>query len=261
MRTEFLTLMVTTHCTLRCAQCALSIPYISNVHYPFDDIALSVKNAFQLYDIVGEFMISGGEAILHPDIVKIIEECSRYKKQYHTLKFYTNATVIPWEELLLCLKKHCVVRIDDYNVHSKAAEWVRLCEKYGCPYEIRDYRGEKDQQWQGGWLDVLGTLSYRDYTKDQIKEVYRRCNNRTNCRSIWAGRLWACGSSAGAILSGKIPDFKNDSVCLLSKDFDPEKNADKISWGDCDYLESCGYCNGFFPETGVRIPAAVQMED
>ncbi|MDR1589831.1 MAG: radical SAM protein, partial [Oscillospiraceae bacterium] len=71
MKINYLTLMVTTYCTLRCAQCALSIPRIDSAHYPFNDIKQSLVRAFSLYDYVEEFMISGGEAILHPQIIKI----------------------------------------------------------------------------------------------------------------------------------------------------------------------------------------------
>lgn len=261
MKADFLTLMVTTHCTLRCAHCSLSIPHVPNVHYPFSELALSIRRTFQLYDFVGEFMISGGEAILHPDIVKIIQECSKYKEQYRTLKFYTNATVLPSEELMRCLKEHCIVRIDDYGIHSKADEWVRLCEEYGCRYETRDYRGEKEQQWQGGWLDIVGDLTNRNYTDSQIKEVFRKCQNRTNGRFIWAGRLWACGNSAGAALSSKIPDFADGFIDLLCDHFNAEELRAQINWADCDYLKACGYCNGFHSKTGKRIPAAVQMEE
>lgn len=261
MKTEYLSLMVTTYCTLRCAQCSLSIPYVPKAHFPVEEIALSIKRVFQLYDSVGEFMVTGGEAILHPDIVAIIQECAKYKTQYRLLKFYTNATVVPNDDLMRCLTEHCIVRIDDYGVHSKANEWISLCEKYCCRYEIRDYRGSMEQQWQGGWLDILGDLNYRGYAEKQIKEVYRKCQNRENGRFIWGGRLWACGNAAGAVLSGKIPDFAGDSIDLLVEDFHTEDLRTRICWTKCDYLESCGYCNGFHAKTGKRIPAAVQIEE
>ena len=76
------TMVITQRCTLKCKLCLAFMPYYENpVDMLFADVEETLKRYFQLVDQVGIFSITGGEPLLHKDIVRIMELVFTYSNQ------------------------------------------------------------------------------------------------------------------------------------------------------------------------------------
>lgn len=83
---------------------------------------------------------------------------------------YTNGTVIPETKVIKALKKYDVfIHISDYRIGEKQrAEFVRILEENGISFTIQSY---------DYWYD-LGTLEKRNYSKEELSQIYRDCGSR-----------------------------------------------------------------------------------
>ena len=114
-----------------------------------------LKKYFSLADTVDKFSITGGEPLTNTEIVPIVEEIYRYKRQITgKVIFITNGTIGLPEELIQIWKKHpekTKIIINDYGngLSGKAEEnYKRLCEE-GLGEQTLLYTEEN----RYGWID------------------------------------------------------------------------------------------------------------
>ncbi len=100
---------LTWRCTLRCEKCGAYIPKMYEkgkiFDYDFEIIKQSVEKIFSLVDYSDVVTLTGGEAILHKDIVDICKFLLKYEQQFGRLDFQTNGTVLFKDELLNVMNK------------------------------------------------------------------------------------------------------------------------------------------------------------
>jgi hypothetical protein len=215
---------------------------------------------FGIVDFIEQLVIQGGEAFMHPDIDEIILEATKYQEQFDHLMFITNGTYIPRAStiaLLRTLPCKYVIRIDDYGrCSTQLNELLAVMEANGIPADVRLYN--ESEQYCGGWVDVIGSFEYKEYSEEQLEQVFRSCLNRVNCKFVWDGKLYGCGMHGAGCLLNKVRDTSDDSIDLLSDESMELKRAVVLTWGGRPY-EGCKYCNGFDPDNSPRIPAAEQI--
>jgi hypothetical protein len=251
---------VTTRCTLKCKLCSGAWPY----HPAKDeDIALikaELYEVFRLYEYIGELRLGGAEPFLHPNICEIIDECSKYKKQFGRVLIITNATYILRQniiKMLSTLDYHYMVRVDDYGAHShKLKELKNQLENAQISFEIRHYN--EDNQYCGGWVDMGNDFSLRNIEDSRILDVFQRCHAKTDCKYAYDGKLWGCAFAASGTVLSKIPLCANDYIDLLSVESIENKREALRTLGTYPF-EGCKYCRGHDPNDSERFPAAEQI--
>ncbi len=100
---------ITTACTLNCKLCVNLMPCFkarkNARHIPVEQIKREISAVFEIYDFIEDVTISGGEPLIHPDLLKITEYCMSFEKQFNTLRIFTNGTLMVEPTLLEYVKK------------------------------------------------------------------------------------------------------------------------------------------------------------
>ena len=253
------TLVCTTICTLNCKNCLIKIPLQEKRHTDFDIVQRSIIEYFSLVDNVSEFTIMGGEAFLYPQFKELMQLMDRYSNRIGKLFFITQASYTPKATVVKALSDsscNCIVHIDDYGSLSPALSAVtQLFSENNIKFDVRHYNDE--EQYYGGWVDVVGDFAWQNYADDGI-DVYSRCKNKTNCKFIWDGILYSCGMHGAGVKLGRVPLGDGDALDLLS-DITPEKKKTIIANMGTKPVEGCKYCYGWDVNKSPRIRAAIQM--
>lgn len=101
-----LTILLTSRCTLKCKLCATYAPQNKKpCHYDSKIIMASVDKYFASMGDVCLFTLSGGEPLLHPDLVRMVQHFKQYASRMEKFEIITNGTIVPSEALLLALKE------------------------------------------------------------------------------------------------------------------------------------------------------------
>ncbi|RCX09877.1 4Fe-4S single cluster protein [Anaerobacterium chartisolvens] len=248
---------ITFRCTLKCKLCGVEIPFY-NVppHLSYNDFERIIDRYFQIVDYIDEFEISGGEALMHEDLSKIIEKSMQYKHKFNQLLIFTNGTIIPKTNVWDTLKKHrskCHFFISDYgHISSKVEELAHLLAENGITYRVKKYYGS--DLHCGGWVD-FGNFSPTTYD-------YKKCYYLSSdyCIQIRSGEIHMCGRSYRAMEIGAIEKNKNEYIDLLndtSNILDLKKKL--ISMINLKELSVCKLCNGLCKDS-PRFTPAEQLE-
>lgn len=243
---------ITDLCSLKCDKCVALVPDIVVCGGRLFNIDEQIENFRKYLDWVKclyKVSIGGGEAFLHPELYKMVEFCVDQEK-IKRVEVLTNATIVPKEKNLECLK-HEKVRLilDDYgSLSDKLKEIAELCKKENILYDIKklDY-----------WYD-LSEIRDRNYTEDEVQYLYRECE-RAQCFSLTDCAIVNCSIAYGNELCGKAPcDIEDDYVNLkLYQREDPLLKQELLNLMKRPYLEFCKYCVGT-GSSGKMIEVAKQ---
>lgn len=259
-------ILITTRCTLNCKHCALGIPYLGEKQE--NDLLERIKNEvdvlFQVYDYIERIDISGGEALMHPQIVEIMDYIKGYTDQFSEIRIISNGTIVPNISLLNVMSeirdkgKICGFLLDNYGKYStRVEETKKICIEYHISYKENIYYGENP--YCGGWLD-FGDFSYRNYDQEKMAYVFESCHSSIYpCITAFKGKIYFCTRSF--ILSILNGDDCQDGVDLLNDNTIEEKRKKAILLANNEKpVEACKYCNGFDWKNGRRIKPAQQIE-
>lgn len=254
------TLAVTLRCDLKCKLCAVFAPYYEEPpHYSLGTLKKSIERYFDLVDHVDKFTISGGEALLHHDLPKIIDFLAQYINHIGMLEILTNGTIVPSERLLesLSVSPKVNILVNDYgpDLSSKVPEIIRTLENCQIAYRYREQNANFAHC--GGWVDI-SDLQYKASSDEQIERRFRNCAypGAFRCFAIFGDKAYICGVYLRCKATGVIPDCPSEYVDF--SDNNRESREDQIKkiqkFFDKPY-SSCAYCNGFCPENERFIPA------
>lgn len=262
LTTKVIALIITTRCSLRCKKCALGIPYFDDQkHDDLDMILNELDSIFKIYDYVERIDISGGEPLLHPDILEIVKHCSQHQIKFGSVRLITNGTILPKAELLETMQSLGSAYgflLDDYGKWSpKMGEIKAMLDDKGIPYKVNLYHGA--EQYCGGWID-FGGFEHRGYSETELLNVFRRCHTSENpCITLFQGEAYFCVRSMLGYKFGHYKLSKSERIDLRSI----TKNlsvAQKTAEGFGKLPPAgCMYCNGFDTENSARFPAAEQL--
>lgn len=255
---------ITWKCTMNCKLCTSHVPYIPKpFHTPKETVFREIREFFRIWDYADRIELIGGEPLLHPDLLEIVKESLRYRRQFGRIRISTNATIVPSVELLSFMRDsdvHIEFFLSDYGPYSrKLSEIVEKCEQYVIPYEVRTYYG--DAQYADGWVDLGDCETYRGYTEEDWRDVFRRCVvPKNNWVMVNNGKAFFCTHAMAAyqITAGALPE-DGGYIDLFADDIPLERKRElaKNPWQSPS--SACRYCNGYDPENSKRYPAAEQM--
>jgi len=237
---------VMTRCTLNCDKCAGHIPDLRpSADIPAQDMVRDIQSLLACVDTIYVFYLSGGEALLHPDLDLIIRACAESEK-IRQIIVQTNGTLIPQAKVLAALREsNAVVQISRYGqaLQPKVEELKRLLKENGIAHTHSS---------STTWRD-LG-----DFGKPQESSARRRfsvCSVQL-CRALYDGKLHLCGVSAFLMNDGYLPDNKEDYVDVRTAD----AASFYAQWSKLikkRALPACSYCLGDTYRS-PKVPVAAQ---
>lgn len=169
-------LVVSFICNNRCKLCGVESPYYEKPpHFSAEDLCRTITQYFKIVSHVDKFTLSGGEPLIHPEIVKIVSHLKMFSQQYNKLEIISNGKVLMSEDLEkeLYRFKKAELLIDDYGINSKQCEKLASqARNIGISVNYRIYYGEEAHL--GGWFD-MGDYSKRNRSIEETNEIYQKC--------------------------------------------------------------------------------------
>lgn len=267
MRTDInrTVLNITTYCNLKCKHCLAFIPYYDkHRHVSFAEAKEILVQYFQVVDSVGHFTITGGEHLLNPEVLPILQEVILYKDQIRdSLDFVTNSSIMFSSEILSFFEDHKQdIRLILSNYGSTlSVQFDSICEALngrGIPYRISSFCG-KDLYYDG-WID------FSDHSL-KWKTLEERDRNAQKCLHgagkyfvINEGELHRCSRSYWRIRQGIIPKIEGEYVPLTDNRYSlQEKRKALLTLMNTNSTASCAHCVGFTNQA-ERVFPAQQLE-
>ena len=257
-----LTVLLTSHCTLRCKLCATYAPQSKNpCHYDSKKIISAVDKYFESMGDVALFTLSGGEPLLHPDLVQMITHFKKYVTRMEKFEIITNGTVIPSKELLQTLSDipNVDVMIDDYgeSLSKKVDKIIDLFEEYHITYRRRKYYGEDAHA--GGWLDI-SNFDDKGRTEEENEKLFHKCMYSTTFSHhffIIDGKGYMC--YVNHRLLDNINELEDEHVDFFDETLKPADIKNKLlALRQRPHLSVCAKCSGFCTD-GKRYTPAEQL--
>lgn len=251
IRIPHLGILVTTFCNLNCRNCADLIPKRRNCHCEIETVKDDIKKVLEVVDYIDEVLVIGGETLLYPQLVEMLDFCKQQDKM-GKLIITTNGSIKPDEKLLNCLERDEVcVRISgypDYAVRNRK-EVVDCYRKHRI--EIEDLENMK-------WYSMGDTLR-RGRSKEELKKVFGTCIMKDCVTLDTEGRIVYCSRQLSACETDIYPrPDKHEYVNVRNN-----KNLleDLKRFYSLEYISTCDYCDGISCATTKYIPTAVQILD
>lgn len=252
--------VITEKCSLRCEKCSSFMPKIPHPkNIPVENILKHFEQFFQYVDKVNVVGLVGGDAMMHPRFVEIIEElCSRYypEKAAH-IEVYCNAVIVPDQRALQVMKKYDVFyRFTDYRPYTegcqKVEEVVALLRAYGIRYDHVRFEN---------WLDCgYPQESNGIQGEENFIRFFDMCD-RKSCHGLGDGYVVMCGMAANADRVGYVRLDTSDIFDLTA--YDESKRIELIEYmlgySEKGYFNYCRACNGSFNVNQRMIDAGKQL--
>lgn len=266
-----LALHITSHCNLNCKLCAALIPYGRSKH-ALEHISLEqIKNdtdmIFLIYNHIDDFVVSGGEPLLHPSLPEIVRYCMRYQQQFDRLRIFTNGSIYPSDELVTVFhefpnKIELVVDYYDPLLSCKASAIEENQHLLKIPVHINKYHGT--DQHCGGWISLGDPTKKTESTPAENAIKFRKCHAaQYKCLTVFNGKLANCATSLfGYEFNCYSINQKavEQDIIFLKKNCGIEDIKLRASLFGKQVLEACAYCNGFDVNSSERYPAGEQLK-
>lgn len=187
---KFLVFWVGTRCSLRCKNCGNLIPYVDQVS--FDSAKILDNLAYICRQVkIEKMQIQGGEPFTHKDIARIIDACAQID-HIEKIEISTNGTILPNEETIRVLAKHAdkvTVRFSVYGCVDEKSRQQKI--------DALKLNGVKVGSYQfmfatGEWFDSGDYWQERNENGEQVKTIYKNCNNRF-CWTLADDYMACCG--------------------------------------------------------------------
>ncbi len=246
-------IVVTERCSLKCRDCSNLMQYYVE---PRDcDLNLLLKSVDKIMECIGwlyEFRVLGGEPFVNKQLHKVINELVKYENVGNVV-VYTNGTIIPRGEYLLCLKSNKVrLEITNYgDISKKYSELIETLKAYNIAHITN-----RVSKW-----DDCGSIQYHQRTTSELTHMFRNCC-MNDVITLLHGKLYRCPFSAHAINLNAIPIKKNEVIDFSDENtsLDDLKYGIKQLYNNSQYINACNYCNGR-DYNSLEIEAAVQVKD
>lgn len=250
---------ITTACTLRCQKCNMFIPYYKKpIMYSVKEIQRNLDLLFERIDFVFAIGIIGGEALLHPDLEKILEYMyEKYRDRFGSLCITTNGVLIPDEKKLEIIKKYnIIVIISDYKHaitdKSKLDYLDDILNKRGIICQIR-----RDLIWcDFGFPEQPFSISNQNVREHMLgcDPGWRGLNDGKFyfCNVAWSAEkagLFHLNREDYVVLEELLPNQEESKIELLRYSLGEMKQA-AISF--CRVCGGCGEDNQRFVEAGKQ---------
>lgn len=247
---------ITNRCSLKCKNCANLMQYFEHPEdIPQSQVVSDYKKLLSLVDWIDNFLILGGEPLMHPDLPKIIKEIlddPLTDQRVGQVRLLTNGTIPLPDKLIDVLKgSNVCLWISNYGEKSrKLGQIINQCIDNGIYYRILPITT---------WKDIC-QFAPRDepFSDSELLSLRRSC--ATYCRSVSSGKMFLCAFINGAHHLQMVPPDSRNYVDLCAE------NAKEQM---VNYLDkstpmppACSWCSGNSLEQWSKahdVPAAIQV--
>ena len=247
------------HCNLNCIHCSTCSPIADKFNVPLSEIKSDLSRMKELCEggrLVQRILITGGEALLHPQIKEIII-ATREKFTHQKILLLTNGIKLinlAKEVLDILSINNITLFITEYpiNLNYKSIEKKLQQNNINYMYESRtNYKSDKTMFKMP--LDLTGN-------QNSIKN-FLKCPHANNCITLNRGRIYSCGAPlVGTILNKKYSTdlivTENDSMSI----YECKSFREMI-----DFLAKpiyfCRYCNLEGMQYGIPYKASKKEFD
>ncbi|MCR8746702.1 radical SAM protein [Romboutsia lituseburensis] len=235
---------LTNRCTLKCKKCNMLMPYFEKpMHKSLSSIKENIDLYFKWVDNVETIKLLGGEPMLYPYLIDVIEYLNEeYKDRIDNIDIFSNGTLKLSNEILTTLKRHKVtVQISDYsNRLEYLKEKVDLFEAQLKNNEITYTRLTYDK-----WLDFIQQNYHSiDSTQEELVDKFNKCN--PPFRGLHDKKLYYCHLSTSAVQAEIFEDNNNDYFDLsrYNENRKIELMEFDLGYNEIGYVTYCKRCNG-----------------
>ena len=244
-----LELAITHRCTLNCEKCANMMSYFSHPEdADFEEACASLKKILDSDVYITELRILGGEPFLNKELSKYLRFLQSYEN-IGLISIMTNATLIPTQEDLQCLKdKRVYVTMSNYHhLSPKLNELERLFEEESILYRVYNVT-----EWQD-----CNTIEWEPLSQEELANRLKNCCSN-NCYTLYNTTLYRCPFNAGVTLLHAVPQKDTDFLSIQATP--DERIVDELT----KFIETkvspiCAYCRSRPREVGT-IEVAKQMK-
>ena len=246
-------IQITERCSLKCKDCSNLMQYYAKpINAETQQVLDSTKRIMSVVDHLDEFRVLGGDPFMNKEMHKVVNELVKYENCDRVV-IYTNATIIPKNEQLDCLKNPKVIlEITNYGEASRAHEKLK---------DLTNAEGIKYSTFNCNTWQDCGTITHNSKKgTEEIKHQFNNCCN-SDLVTLLHGKLYRCPFSANG---ENLKAFKEDDDCVIdltSPNISQEKLKDKIMelYYGKEYLSACFYCKGRDYQS-TNIQAAIQTK-
>lgn len=255
-----LNIPITTYCTLRCEKCMALTPYVKRPeNRKIDELKEELQAYFQWVDNLAILGLGGGDVLIHPQFAQILAWIGEqyYGKKVQDIEIYTNAIIMPTDELIYLFKKYnVIVRFSDYSKtipgKQKIEELINILESEGIRYE----RCVWDTWYDIGFPQQTNGL----VTEQEFINHYNKCITKL-CAVEYQKKLYFCSVHASAVIAGYCPENSEDCFELMQCSEARKSEFVEFNAGYCEkgYLSYCKRCNGYQNINNKYVPVAKQL--
>jgi len=246
-------IMITEKCSMKCKDCAnLMQYYVRPENADLKILFNSLDNLMTAIDHLYEFRVLGGEPFMNKEINKIINKLLSYKN-FSNIVIYSNATIVPKNENLMCLKNDKIaVEITNYG-ESLSRNHEKVVETYkGNNIKFRT-------KGPGEWTES-GKLKFYKRTPEELQRTFDNCCVK-NTTTLLDGILYRCPFAANATKLKAIP-LISEEVVDLKKAGSAKENRENFKkfFHNNKPIKACTFCGGRDYST-EKIKAAIQTKE
>ncbi len=253
--TDQIFLNITTRCSLRCQECSLFIPYVTEpMDFPAEEIMEDLNTVLTSMGYTRVINFYGGEPLLHPDLANMIRSL-REDRRMDRISIITNGTIVPKEDVLQAMaeEERFMVRISDYGKISKnLTRLTDSLQQYKIPYEVANYT----------YWDRHSGIGITNDSEEKLAAKFRLC---TACNVLFLinRRGYMCSTASAVCNMGGFPEHPSNYIDLANKtDFSERLSRFLKRRHTGEYKDACRYCSGnHCVQFEEKVPVAVQTKE
>lgn len=236
------------HCNLNCKGCCTFAPLATENYLSMESIEkdlLLIKN-LNKNDIVKIIKISGGEPLLHPDLLSIINLTRNFFPSLEYLDLITNGLLLLnmgegfWETLVKNKVRLLITKYPNLSYENV----TKKVKETGLRFQFLNYENEDKKMWKYN-INLKGTENH--------KKQFTRCSLGNKCMEIKNGKFYTC------VFPAHVHNFNTyfeQNIPITQKDYlniDAVKSIDEILAFAKKPMPICRFCNSQI-ESEADIP-------
>ena len=240
------------YCSLRCEYCFEGVPRISKPVFSSAERVLSDVQKFANGCYFLKYVeLIGGEPFLHPEFKQILRGLLQLENIGY-VQIFTNATIVPDEELIEILKSpRIIVQVSDYYdfVDENRKKHIDAVKKIFIEEGI-----QHKFIANSSWMD-MNCFEALNKNQEEIKKCLRECT-LANCHRLFQGMLYKCPHQYAGVQQGKLKLQRGEYVDIHNFG-DKELAKELETLKKIEYLDACRHCS--IIEEPIIVPPGEQL--
>jgi MoaA/NifB/PqqE/SkfB family radical SAM enzyme len=240
---------ITDHCNLNCKYCATFSPVAEKTFCDVQTVSLDLHKLSEITNgEIEDITLSGGEPLLHPKLIEIIEIARKYFTSGEII-IITNGILLneqPNEFWDTCRKNRINIRITHYPIKLNFESLKNKAEKENVSLGY----------WGGGDNNVpIKSMWKRPFdlngTQD-LERSWKYCHEANNCTRVKNGKIYTCVTIYSVMHFNK---YFNTNMAVTQDDvleLDNVRNLDEILTFISTPKPFCRYCKRKDITTGLK---------